>query len=316
MQTVEIGGGVRLSEMVFGGTKRSGDEANRLQFAMMDRYMELGGNTFDSARIYCGGMSDKYLGDWIRMNGIKRDEVVLSLKGCSPPKSDPYAFNLSPEHIKGELYEALDLIGTDHADVYLLHRDDPSLPVDEIMGALHELVQEGRTLTIGCSNWTAARIVEANRYAEAHGLTPFSVSQVFYSLAQTTPMQARDLTLVTMNDVEKTWYQESGMPVMAFGSMGRGFFHAYAENRPQRERAFYNLDYLPENMRRAERAVTLAKELGCSLGAVLGAYVRDSLKAVALCSFTKAHQLEDSMAMADVRLTREQIRFLESGERG
>lgn len=314
MKHIELDGGVSLCELVFGGTKRFDDSACKLQFEMMDRYIELGGNTFDSARSYNGGKSDSYLGTWLRTSGLGRDQVVLTTKGSCPNKETPYVHRLSPQEIQGDLMQSLDQIGTDYTDVHLLHRDDPSLPVGEIMQALDEMVRAGRARAIGCSNWTAVRIASANAYARAHGLTPFAVSQVYFSLAQTTPMQANDLTLVTMNDVEFGWYRETQMPVMAFGAMGRGFFHAYAENRPQRERAFYNLDLLPENLRRAQRAVALCRRLGCSLGALLGAYVRDSgLRAAALCSFTKMNQLEDSAAMADVVLTPGQIRYLESG---
>lgn len=315
MKKIPIGANVQLCEMVFGGTKRFDDAACKLQFAMMDRYIEAGGTTFDSARSYNDGRSDYYLGRWIKQSGVKRSEIVLSTKGSCPTKQARYVSRLSPEEIEGDLVKSLESIGTDYSDVHLLHRDDPSLPVDEIMHALHEQVQKGRVRTVGCSNWTAARIALANRYALENNLTPFSVSQIFFSLALTTPMQANDITLVAMNDVERGWYRESGMPIMAFGSMGRGFFHAYAENRPQRERAFYNLDLLPENPRRAQRAVALAKELGCSLGALLGAYVRDNgLPAVALCSFTKMGQLEDSLSMADISLTPEQIHYLETGK--
>lgn len=76
--------------------------------------------------------------------------------------------------------QSLDQIGTDYTDVHLLHRDDPSLPVGEIMQALDEMVRAGRARAIGCSNWTAAHIASANAYARAHGLTPFAVSQVYF----------------------------------------------------------------------------------------------------------------------------------------
>ena len=178
--------GLELSELALGAGKRGPAELDKPSFAVMDRYIELGGNCFDTARKYANGQADAALGRWLRATGM-RDQVVLVTKGCFPADSkNMYVSRLSGAEIEYDLDESLRAIGTDHTDLHLLHRDDPRLPVDEIMVTLDRLVKSGRARAVGCSNWTIGRIIEANAFAAQNGLTPFSICQLHYSLAVTT----------------------------------------------------------------------------------------------------------------------------------
>ena len=309
-------GPVEVSEFALGAGKRGPKEMDEACFAVMDRYMEYGGTTFDSARVYAGGQSDEALGRWLKSRKIDRNAVSLVLKGCHPADSrQMHISRLSPEEIAGDLEASLQAVGTDYADLYLLHRDNPRLPVDEIMVTLDRLVREGKTRAVGCSNWTIGRIIEANEFAEANGLHKLSVCQIHFSLAQTTASQTKDVTHVPMSDVEFGWYQESGFPIMGFGPQGRGYFHRKLSGIAATDGDKRYYDYIPENRRRAERLGRLAKETGYSPAAILLAYSRDNrICSEPLAAFSSIAQMEDAYGALKFTLTPGQIRYLETGE--
>ena len=309
-------GPVPLSEFALGAGTRGPAESDEACFAVMDRYMEYGGDTFDTARTYMGGQADESLGRWLKSRKVDRDSVTLVLKGCFPADSQKmHISRLSPEEIAGDLEDSLKAIGTDHADLYLLHRDNPRLPVEEMMVTLDRLVREGKTRAVGCSNWTIGRIIEANEFAAANGLTPLSLCQIHFSLGQTTAAQTKDVTHVPMSNVEFGWYEESGFPIMGFGPLGRGYFHRKLSGAAPTDGDKRYYDYIPENRRRAERLGRLARATGYSPAAILLAYSRDNkLNSVPLAGFSRPEQMDDAYGALHFSLTEEQIRYLETGE--
>lgn len=316
MKTIKLNGGIELSEIALGAGRRGPIEKDEVCFPVIDRYMEYGGRTFDSARMYAGGQSDAALGRWLRSRKIDRSSVTLVMKGCHP--ADPaqmHLSRLSPEEIAFDLEESLRVAGTDYADLYLLHRDNPRLPVSDIMIALDRLVREGKTRAVGCSNWTIGRIIEANEFAEANGLHKMTLCQLHFSLAETTAAQTRDITHVPMSNVEFGWYKETGFPIMGFGPQGRGYFHRKLSGLPASEGDTRYYDYIPENRRRAERLGKLAKETGHSPASLLIAYSRDnSLNCEPLSAFSSVAQLDDAFGALSFTLTKDQIHYLETGE--
>ena len=223
-----------------------------------------------------------------------------------------YISRLSPEEIEQDLVDSLKAIGTDHADLYLLHRDDPKVPVEGIVTALDKLVKSGKTRAVGCSNWTIGRIIEANEFAAQNGLAPLSLCQLHFSLAVTTAAQTGDVTHVPMSDVEFGWYQESQFPIMGFGPQGRGYFKRVIAGEPMREGDTRYYDRIPENRRRAARLERLSKEIGRSPSAICVAYTRDNkLNCVPLSGFSTVEQLNESFDALNFHLTPEQIAFLE-----
>jgi len=307
--------GLELTELALGAGKRGPAENDRDAFAVMDRYVELGGNCFDSARMYAGGASDEALGRWLRSRGL-RDQVILVTKGCFPADaSKMYISRLSPEDIEFDLNESLKAIGTDHTDLHLLHRDNPRLPVDDIMITLDRLVRAGKARAVGCSNWTIGRIIEANEFAERNGLTPFSLCQLHFSLAVTTAAQTQDVTHVPMSDVEFGWYAESQFPIMGFGSQGRGYFKRVLAGEPLREGDVRYYDRIPENRRRAARLETLSRALGRSPAAVCVAYTRDNKpNCIPLCGFSSVSQLDEAFDALSFHLSPGQIAYLEGAD--
>ena len=315
MKKIDIAG-IKVSEMALGAGKRGPKELDEACFAVMDRYYEKGGNCFDSARTYAGGMADEALGRWLKSRRIDRDSVALVLKGGFPADSKKmHLSRLSPQEIEQDLTDSLRAAQTDHADLFLLHRDNPRIPVSEIMPALDKLVREGKTRAVGCSNWTIGRIIEANEFAEKNALQPLVTCQIHFCLAQTTAAQTRDVTHVPMSDVEFGWYRESGFPILGFGAQGRGYFFRKQNGLPPTESDIRYYDYIPENRRRAERLIRLSEKTGRSVSALLIAYSRDNLlTSVPLSAFSRVSQLDDALTAMEFTLTPEEIRYLETGE--
>ncbi|MDR1569367.1 MAG: aldo/keto reductase [Oscillospiraceae bacterium] len=313
MKTIIIGKDTRVNALALGAGKMGEDGTDAARFRIMDKFVELGGNCFDTARLYAGGKSDGALGRWLKASGL-RDKVVICAKGSHPSRSAMHISRLSEEEILGDLDTSLSEMGQEWVDMYLLHRDDPRLPVAGIVDALNKAVRAGKVKTIGVSNWTVGRIAEANEYARANGLAELSVCQLHTSLAMTSAAQTQDVTHVPMNPYEEAWYKETQFPIMGFGTQGRGFFASHANGLEQKPGSIQSYGYYPENFRRADRAAALAKELGVGLGAVLTAYVRDcGLNAVPLVSVSSIDQLLEVWRANDIALTESQVRWLETG---
>lgn len=315
MKTITIKGLDRQPTDITLGIERVGIFERRDEcFALIDKYLAAGGNCIDTARLYSWGETDKVLGEWLKSSG-KRNDIVLAGKGCHNAKEDK-STRLTKQNMVGDLEDALRDLGTDRLDIYYMHRDNVLMPVSEIMPTLDSLVKSGKTLALGCSNWTAQRIMEANAFARENGLTEFSVSSIMHGLAVTTVATTGDLTHIVMNDVEYGWYEETQFPLMAYSSQSRGYFSKLAAGLPQRESVLRYFDWFPENHRRFERATELAKELDTNVGAISLAYARDcGLCCSAIFTVQKVEQADEALDASRFTLTPEQISFLQTGER-
>lgn len=152
-----------------------------------------------------------------------RDQVVIISK-CGNCDSDG-SVCVNRKVIETELAESLQALQTDYIDIYLLHRDDPKIPVSEMIDTLNELQKAGKIKVFGVSNWTHERIEEANSYAEEHHLQGFSVSSPHFGLAeQVADPWGGDCVTITgkQNEVARNWYQENQMPIIAYSSLARG----------------------------------------------------------------------------------------------
>jgi aryl-alcohol dehydrogenase-like predicted oxidoreductase len=154
----------------FGG--RTGLDATR---AVVDAALAAGVTFFDTAETYGGGDSERFLGEILEG---RRDQVVLATKfGWGQEVG-----NGSPDALRASIEGSLGRLRTDHVDLYYLHKPDPSTPIAETLAALDELVREGAVRAIGCSNFSAAQLAEADRIARENDTIRFTVLQNHYSL--------------------------------------------------------------------------------------------------------------------------------------
>jgi len=176
------------------------DEA--ASFAIMDAYFARGGDTLDTAKVYGSwnpsgiSLSEVTVGNWLKARGL-RDRVKIITKGCHPILGQPGP-RVNAACVKADIEESLLRLQVEVIDHWYLHRDDETVPVEEIIDALECQRKQGHIRSYGASNWSTARIEAANAYAEAIGAQGFTSSQINWSLAQGNPEAMAPQGLVSM----------------------------------------------------------------------------------------------------------------------
>lgn len=195
----------------------------------LSQFVEMGGNFVDTAHVYgvwepgARSRSELTIGEWIRETG-KRDALVLATKGAHPAWGKMDVPRVRPADIAADLEESLRHLRTDRVDVYFLHRDDPKVPVEDIVDCLDDACSQGKIRYYGCSNWTLPRIKEAAAYAKAKGSAGFVVNQLMLSLADINFFNLPDKTFVLMDEETADYQGATGMNAMAYMSIAKGYF--------------------------------------------------------------------------------------------
>jgi aryl-alcohol dehydrogenase-like predicted oxidoreductase len=291
-------------------------------FALLDRFAELGGNFLDTARVYAAwlpggaGASERTIGAWLKSRGMA-EQMIVATKGGHPDLATMHISRLSPAEIAADLTASLDALGLAAVDLYWLHRDDPAIPAGEIMDALNEHVRAGRLRAIAASNWTTERIEAANAWAAAHGQVGFCASQIGWSLAQPDPAARGFGGELAMDAATLAYHRRTGFPVVAYSSQAAGFFAGKADRylAPDAPRDGFSRKYMTaENLARLARARMLAERRGRPTNDIALAYLLSQpFPVYALVGCQTVEQVQASCAAADLRLTPEEIGFLESG---
>jgi predicted dehydrogenase/aryl-alcohol dehydrogenase-like predicted oxidoreductase len=232
---------------------------------MFDDFVARGGNTFDTGYVYGQGRMERLLGRWIANREIRHQMVIIG-KGAHTPFCDP-------ESITRQLHESLERLGTDHVDLYLMHRDNPAVGVGEFIDVLDGHRRAGLMSAYGGSNWTIDRFTEANRYARSHGKHPLAVLSNHFGLARALDVPWEGCEHVT-DPASRAWLIQQQVPLLPWSSQARGFFapfraHPDHQNDPELVRCYYSDD----NFERLRRARTLAERRGVEATAIALAYV-------------------------------------------
>lgn len=307
MRYLSIGGIPPVSAIGLGMAAASPAQADAV-FAVLDTFVAAGGTLVDTAHSYGNGAADRTLGMWLARRD--RASLVILAKGGHPLADG--APRVSPEHLRSDLLESLERLGTDHVDLFVLHRDDPSVPVARLLEATQALREAGWARAFGVSNWSIERLREANDYAASHGLTPFAVNSPGMSLASARePMWPG---CVYADGAARAWHAAAGLPAVAWSAQARGFFsgrHARDAIDDPELRRVYGCD---ANFDRLERATALARERGVTPNQVALAYLlAQPFPLAALVAARNAAQLHDSLGALRVQLSAADVRWLESG---
>ncbi len=273
--------------------------------SLFDFYFDLGGNHFDTAHMYCEGLSEILVGKWLKTK--KREDIFVSTKGGFPYQN---VSRLDSESLRRDIEESLVRLDTECVDLYYLHRDDVKIHAGEIIETLNSFIKEGKTVSIGCSNWKSARIKEANDYAKSHGLKGFAASEIKWSLAETSPFFKDDPTLVEMNEDELEFYQNNDLKVTAFASQAKGFFSKYEKGTLDgKSKERYWCD---KNIARYVAAREIAQKRGVSIAAVVIAYLISQKNPVTMpvVGCKNIAQLKDTVAFCDLILTDKELEKL------
>jgi aryl-alcohol dehydrogenase-like predicted oxidoreductase len=261
---------------------------------ILDRFYAAGGRALDVANVYRDGESAQAVGRWLRARHSP-DGVVVYAKGCHPPYCQP-------ELVSSELDKARGLLDVERIDVFVLHRDDPSLPVAAFADALLEQVASGTIGSFGVSNWTVPRLRELQLHLDRVGEDGLVVFSNHFSLAEMVAEPWPGCLAVDKQDLIAL--ADTDLLILAWSSLATGFFAG-------RDPVSWDS---PGNRARRERATELAEELRTSAAAIALAYVFHQPDYVLPVVGTRSEaHLDEALSASQIELSPQQLEWLESG---
>jgi aryl-alcohol dehydrogenase-like predicted oxidoreductase len=223
--------------------------------AVVDAAIDAGVTLFDTAETYGDGQSEEFLG---RSIAGRRDRVVIATKfGWGRGRDDNELARGHPDYIRGAIERSLQRLGTDYVDLYQYHRPDGVTPIEETLGALDELVREGKVRFVGSSNFSAAQVAEAQNVASEGNLQRFVTAQNRYSLLD---REAEEELIPAC--------EEQGVSVLPYYPLASGLLTGkYREGQPEPEgtRLSGRLDVSDEQWARIEGLAAWGAERGLTL---------------------------------------------------
>ena len=290
------------------GTMIFHPDTQQRDFALLDAYAAAGGTYIDTAEVYGAveehGYSEMVIGDWLAANPEMREKIVLASKGLIPGYCAPLhpgGASIGPAQIRQAIDGSLARLKTEYLDIWMFHRDDPSLEVAPLVDALDEEVKRGRIRAWGGSNWSTARLQSCVDYAKSAGKTPPVASSPHFSLARANEPYWPD-TVVT-DAADRAWFAKNNFALVAWSSLGRGFFaHGDPDNTSDADlvRVFYS----PENFARKKRLEEFAKARAMSIfEAALGWVTNQAFPVIALCGPQSVDEVKNCAQAGDLQLS-------------
>lgn len=314
MDTVRLGAtGLKVSRiclgaMTYGSAKWRDwilDEAASRPF--IKRALEAGINFFDTADIYSNGASEEVLGRALKDFGGKRDQYVVATKVRGPMGPTPNEVGLSRKHIMAGIDASLKRLGMDHVDLYQIHRFDDSVPIEETIEALHDVVKAGKALYIGASSMFAWQFASYLHTADAMGKTRFVSMQNHYNLVY----REEEREMLPLCEAE-------GIGVIPWSPLARGFLAGnrrrqdYGETARAKSDEFAHMMYYDDSdFAVVEKVTEIAGKRGVSNAQVALAWLlHQSAVTAPIVGASKPQHLEDAIAAASLKLDEEELRVL------
>lgn len=310
---------VEFSKLVYGtgSNKLQGEDFTAAAYCL-DMAWETGFRVFDSANAY--GNAENNLGKWLEKSG-NREKAVLITKGMNcgmNGSNDTYGAQTVRNHVA----QSLQRLRTDWIDIYILHRDDESKPVDEIIEVLNECVEKGQIHAFGGSNWKKHRIEQANEYATKRGLRGFTVVSPCFSLAEMVrdPWNRSVSISGEANHGFREWLRDTQMPVFNYSALARGFLSG--KFRTDRDETIENClwwapieEYnCPKNIARLRRAELMAEEKGVTVANICLAWLfEQGLNIFPIVGPTSERNICENVSVFDIRLSRTECDYLLNG---
>ena len=301
-----------LGTMTFGGKGFFANAGN----TQLDEARELvaqsrdaGVNLFDTADVYSTGASERILGEAL---GDAIYDVLIATKVGMQVGDGPNARGLSRTHILEQCEKSLRNLGRDHIDLYQVHSWDGLTPLEETLGALGHLVDQGKVRYVGCSNYSAWQLVKALGIAEREHLPPFVVTQNFYNPA------FRDVEMELLPAAI-----DAGMGMLVWSPLAGGLTSGKyrRDQQPDSGRHLTEWDEPPIDApdrlwSTVDALVKVGEEHGCSAARVSLAWLlaRPGIASLIIGARTRG-QLADNLAAAELKLSEDQIERIERASR-
>lgn len=308
--------GLQVSALSFGSWVTFGAQVNN---TMAEQCMKIaydnGINFFDNAEAYASGKSELVMGEILKKFNWDRSTYIVSSKvfwGGSLPNQ----IGLSRKHVIEACHAALKRLHVDYLDLYFCHRPDKNTPIEETVRAMHDLVQQGKVLYWGTSEWSGVEIMEAYSVARQYNLTPPTMEQPQYNLLH------RDKFEVEYSKL----YKEIGLGTTVWSPLASGLLTGkYIDKTPEDTRInAKGMEWLKENIvgegakwkhEKVKKLKVVADELGVSLNHLSIAWVlKNPNVSTAILGASKTEQLTDNLKALDVvpKLTAEVMERIET----
>lgn len=259
-------------------------------------------NFFDNAEVYALGESEKLMGRVLKRKNWERSSYVVSSKayfGWRGKHNKPNQTGLSRKHLVEACHEALQRLQVDYLDLYFCHRPDTTVPIEEVVWTMNHLIQQGKILYWGTSQWSGAEIMEAHRAAQQYKLIGPAVEQPQYNMLERFKMEQDYLPV----------FQNTGMGTTIWSPLAAGFLTGkYNDGIPAGSRlAIEGFDWLKERwlqdekIKKVKKLETLAKEMNVPLAALAIAWtINNPNVTTTILGATKKQQLEENLKALDI----------------
>ena len=291
VSTVALGGWIN-----YGEGKVADDEARRV----VERAYDLGINFYDLADIYGKGEAEKQMGQMLQR--YPRHTLVISTKVFWPMSDDINDRGLSRKHIMESIDRSLQNLGTDYVDIYFCHRPDPETPILETARAMHTLIEQGKVLYWGTSEWPASQIAEAVALCERYLLHPPQVEQPQYSMVYRDRVEKQILPVT----------QPRGIGLVPFSPLAMGLLTGKYDDGIPDDSRFYREPWAKDryindaNIERVRRLKPIADELGITRAQLALAWLlREPGVSSVITGATRAAQVQDNVGASEVELSAE-----------
>jgi len=313
MEYVQLGrSGLRISPVIlgcmsFGIPERGGhpwtmpEDQSR---PIIKRALDLGVTTFDVADVYSDGTSEEIVGRALK-DYAKREEVVIATKVNGKMYEGGNGAGLSRGHIMTAIDASLRRLGTDYVDLYQIHRFDPTVPVEETMQALDDIVRSGKARYIGASSMWAWQFAKMQAAADANNLTRFVSMQDQYNLLMRE--EEREMLPLCL---------DQGVGVIPWSPLARGYLaRPWGQTTKRSSSDDFGRKLYRQNIDADEEIVAavekIAADRGVPMAQVALAWVRQQPAITApIVGVTKISQLEDAVASVDLELTPAELEAL------
>ncbi|WP_030790265.1 aldo/keto reductase [Streptomyces sp. NRRL S-920] len=294
------GSDLEVFPLALGGNVFGWTADRTASFAVLDAYTAAGGNFIDTADAYShwvegnkGGESETVIGEWLAERGNRSDVVIATKVGAHPEYK-----GLAADTVKRAADASLRRLGTDYIDLYYTHYDDPSVPVEEVIGVLDELVEAGKVRAIAASNISPERLQESLDFSDREGLARYVALQPHYNLV------SRD----TYEGPLQAVASRSGLAAVPYFALASGFLTGKYRPGARVESARSGRVEEYVGSERGDRVLaaldTIAAERGVQVATVALAWLAaQPTVAAPIASARTVEQLPALLAVADVELT-------------
>ncbi|MBQ8653685.1 MAG: aldo/keto reductase [Clostridia bacterium] len=285
-----------LDRIIFGSVRFGTDRCvETTAHQLLDAYLDMGCRTVDTARIYLPptpGCGEEVIGRWIRRTG-RRHDLTLMTKGGHPEIQTMHTPRMTRADMESDLHDSLRALQTDYVDVYYYHRDDVSIPVGELIETMEDFRRAGKIRYYACSNWTTARMQEADAYAAAHGYRGFVANQCLYNAGVGHMNPPGDDTLCAADENMIAYHSASKNVMTPYSGLAGGYFQRLLDDPSAAARSNY---HTPGNICAARRMEEIARRYDATLTqTVLGFLLTRPFPVAALAGSSSLSHLQETM---------------------